>query len=149
MNTRVVKLFALVIGCLSLIPIIGVGIYLFKDYISYQKVEITTLLLRDGKYDPAKHFTFDRACVFPTESSLANTWFSQHGYHELDTIIPDTYTHWTLVLVDDSKKTFRTLYVLEPKVRFGGQIICNPTITLQTRASEGHITAYVEEASAH
>jgi hypothetical protein len=149
MNSRVVKLFGLVVGGLILIPLIGVGIYLLTDYIAYQKVEITTPLLQDGKYDPAKHFTFDRACVFPTESTLANTWLSQRGYHELDTIFPDTYTHWTLVLVDDSTKTFRTLYILEPKVGFGGQIICNSTITLRTKVSDGHIIAYVVEASEH
>jgi hypothetical protein len=149
MITRAVKLLAFVIGGLSLIPVIGVGLYLLTDYIAYQKVEITSILLREGKYDPSRHFTFDRACVFPTESSLANTWFSQRGYRELDTLFPDTFTHWTLVLLDDNKKTFITLYVLEPKIRFGGQIICNPTITLQTKVSDGHITAYVEEASAH
>lgn len=149
MTTRAVKLFAFAVGGLSLIPLIGGGIYLLTDYIAYRKVEITGLLLREGKYDPSHYFTFDRACVFPTESSLASTWFSQRGYRELDTIFPDTFTHWTLVLIDDSKKTFRTLYVLEPKVRFGGQIICNPTITLRTRVSDGHITAYVEEANAH
>lgn len=149
MTIRAMKLFSFVIVSLILIPLVGVGIYLFTDYIAYRKVEITSLLLRDGKYDPARHFTFDRACVFPTESSLASTWFSQRGYRELDTIFPDTFTHWTLVLIDDSKKTFRTLYALEPKVQFGGQIICNPTITLQTKVSDGHITAYVDQANAH
>jgi hypothetical protein len=146
---RIVKIFALAIGAAVAILIIGVGVYLVIDYVAYQKVEITTALLRNGKYDPSQYFTFDRACVFPPESSLADTWLSQRGYHQLDTIFPDTYTNWTLVLIDDNKKTFRTLYVLEPKVKFGGQIICNSKITLQTVAADGFITAYVKEASAH
>jgi hypothetical protein len=116
------------------------------DYIQYQKVEITSALLRDGRYDPALHFTFDRACVFPPESALAYTWFTARGYRELDKIFPDTFTNWTLVLVDDNKKTFRTLYVLEPSVKFGGGIICNSNITLETAKVNGQITAYVKEA---
>ena len=148
MNARIVKLFALLVGGPIALLLIGVGAYLLTDYIAYRKVEITTALLRDGKYDPARDFTFDRACTFPPESGLAYDLLTQRGYRELDAIVPDTYTNWTLVLIDDNKKTFRTLYVLEPSVKFGG-IVCNSKITLRTEISDGRLTAYVEEAKAH
>ena len=140
-----VKSLVLMIGGPIALLLIGVAIYLFTDYIAYQRVEITTALLRDGMYDPAQHFTFDRACTFPPESSGAYDFLSKRGYRELDAIVPDTFTNWTLVLIDDGKRTFRTLYALEPVVKSPG-IICNPKITLRTGMSDGHLTAYVEEA---
>jgi len=148
MGARIVKSFALAICGSMVLLLAGVGIYLLTDYIAYQKVEITTALLRDGKYDPAQHFTFDRACIFPPESGSAYDLLSKRGYRELDAIVPDTFTNWTLVLIDDKKKTFRTLYALEPSVKFGGTV-CNSKITLRTEVSDGHLTAYVEEAKAH
>jgi hypothetical protein len=144
MKHRIKKLFGLVICGAFALLFIAAGFYFLSDYIAYQKMEITTPLLRDGKYDPARHFKFDRACVFPPESALADTWLSQRGYRELDAMFPDTYTHWTLVLVDDDAKTFRTLYVLESKVKFGGQITCDPKLTLKAALSDGHITARAE-----
>jgi hypothetical protein len=144
MNARILKSFAWAVGVLITLPLAGVGILLLEDDLAYQKVAITTALLRDGRYDPAEHHTFDRACTFPPESSLAYTFLSKHGYRKLDAIVPDTFTNWTLVLIDDHKKTFLTLYVLEPKVRFGG-IVCAPKITLRTEISDGNITAYVEQ----
>jgi len=144
MNARIVKSFALVIGAPIALLLIGVGIFLLTDYIAYQKVEITTALLRDGRYDPAQHFTFDRACTFPPESGSAYDLLWKRGYRELDAIVPDTFTNWTLVLIDDKEKTFRTLYVLEPSVKIGS-VVCNSKITLRTEVSDGHLTAYVEE----
>lgn len=143
MNIRFVKF--LVVGAPILLILIGVGIFLVGDYIAYQKVEITTALLRDGKYDPSRYFTFDRACTFPPESGGAYQLLESRGYRELDPIFPDTFTNWTLVLIDDSKKTFRTLYVLEPRVKFNAGV-CNSKITLRTEMSDGQLTAYVEEA---
>jgi hypothetical protein len=143
MNGRLVKF--LVVGAPILLVLIGVGSFLVGDYIAYQKVEITTALLRDGKYDPSRYFNFDRACTFPPESGGAYLLLEARGYRELDPIFPDTFTNWTLVLIDDSKKTFRTLYVLEPRVKFN-TAVCNPKITLRTEMSDGKLTAYVEEA---
>lgn len=141
---RVVKI---VLAVVCAIAAAGAGgFYLFSDYQAYRSAEITTKLIRDGRYDPAEHFSFDRACVFPPESALADTWFSQRGYRQLDPILPDTYTNWTLILVDDRRKTFRTLYVLEPKVRFGGNVVCNPRLTLRTKSSNEGLVAYVDEA---
>ena len=120
------------------------GLYLFSDYRSYRKAEITTALIREGRYDPAEHFSFDRACVFPPESALADTWFSQRGYRQLDPMLPDTYANWTLMLVDDQRK-----YVLEPKVRFGGNVVCSPKLVLRTKSSHDGLVAYVDEAYAH
>lgn len=146
---RILKIMLATILCVIAAPLVGGGIYFFSDYRAYHNAEITTALIRDGKYDPAEHFSFDRACVFPPESALADTWFSQRGYQQLSPIIPDSYTNWTLVLVDDARRTFRTLYVLEPRVRFGGKIVCNPRITLRIKSFDGGLVAYVEETSAN
>ena len=145
LNVRIAKSLAVVVGAPIALLLAGVAILLITDYMAYQKVEITTALLRDGRYDPAKHFTFDRACTFPPESGGAYDFLWKRGYRELDEIFPDTFTNWTLVLIDDSKKTFRTLYALEPSVRSPGAV-CNLRITLRTEMSDGHVTAYVEEA---
>jgi len=73
----------------------------------------------------------------------------RRGYRHLDLIyLPDTFTHWTLVLIDDSKKTYRILYAYDPLVKSSG-IVCNPKITLRTEISDGRLTAYVEETRAH
>jgi len=145
---QAVKIISLFVGGTIAFVIIGVCYFLFVDYLAYKKVEITTALVREGKYEPARHFAFDRACTFPPESGLAYDLLSQRGYREIDAIVPDTFTNWTLVLIDDSKKTFRTLYVLDPVVKFD-RIVCSPQITLRTKMSDGHLTAYVEEAKAN
>jgi hypothetical protein len=149
MSLRAIKLLAFTMCGIIALLLAGVSAGLIMDYMQYQKVEITSALLRDGQYDPSLHFTFDRACVFPPESVLANTWLSQKGYRHVDPIFPDTYTNWTLVLIDDKKKTFRTLYVLEPKVKFGGQIACSPKMKLETAATDGRISAYVKQPNEH
>jgi hypothetical protein len=141
--TRVVKIvLAAVCGIAAAIG--AGGLYLFSDYHAYRNAEITTALIREGRYDPAEHFSFDRACVFPPESALADTWFSQRGYRQLDPMLPDTYTNWTLILVDNQRKTFRTLYVLEPRVRFGGNVVCSPKLVLRTKSSHEGLVAYVD-----
>ena len=145
MTPRAVKLLIFT-GCAVVALLVAVGAAsLLVDYIQYRKVEITSTLLRDGKYDPSLHFKFDRACVFPPESALTYTLLTERGYREVDKIFPDTFTNWTLVLVDDNKKTFRTLYVLEPSVKFGGGITCNSKVTLETSNVNGQIVAHVKE----
>jgi len=59
-------------------------------------------------------------------------------------LLPDTFTHWTLVLIDDSNKTYRKLYALEPVVHLG-RLGCVPNITLRTEIRNGELTAYVAE----
>jgi hypothetical protein len=145
----VVKLLITAIGGLVALVLVGVAYHLGSDYRAYQKAEITTALLRDGRYDPAQHFRFDRACVFPPESVLADTWLSQRGYQEIDAIFPDTYTNWTLVLIDDQERTFRTLYILESKIKFGGKVICNPNTPLRIASTNGNTVAYVDEVRAN
>ncbi|AWO91032.1 MULTISPECIES: hypothetical protein [Bradyrhizobium] len=144
---RIVKIVLAAVCGIATAAIGTGGLYLFSGYRAYRNAEITTTLIREGKYDPAEHFSFDRACVFPPESALADTWFSQRGYRQLDPILPDTYTNWTLILVDDQRKTFRTLYALE--VRFGGNVVCNPRLVLRTRSSQEGLVAYIDDASAH
>src|SRR4051812_34092526 len=99
MTSRVVKLGIVAVCGLSAILLIGLLAVVLMDYRDYQRVEITSALLRDGKYDPAAHFAFDRACVFPPESALAHTLLTERGYREPDKIFPDTLTNWTLVLI--------------------------------------------------
>jgi hypothetical protein len=116
MIARALKLVALVVGGFILILLIGVGVWIVADRIAYEKADITTALLRDGRYDPAEHFTFERACTYPPEGDESWRLF-ERGYRHLDLIyLPDTFTHWTLVLIDDSKKTYRILYAVDPVV---------------------------------
>jgi hypothetical protein len=148
MIARALKLLALVVGGFILILVIGVGVWIVADRIAYEKADITSALLRDGRYDPAEHFTFDRACTYPPEFDDSSSLF-RRGYRQLDLIyLPDTFTHWTLVLIDDSKKTYRVLYAIDPLVKSSG-LVCNPKITLRTEISGGRLTAYVEEARTH
>jgi hypothetical protein len=63
-------------------------------------------------------------------------------------LLPDTLTHWTLVLIDDANKTYRTLYARERVVHLG-RLGCVPKITLRTEIRNGELTAYVEEDYAH
>jgi len=92
----------------------------------------------------APQFKFDRACLFNPESRFHN-----RDYDGVDSILlPNTFTHWTLVLIDDSNKTYRTLYAHEPDVKLG-RLGCVPKITLRTEIRNGELTAYVEEDYAH
>ena len=145
MSARVLKIIAFIIGAPIALLFAGVCFFLVTDRIAYEEASITDQLLRDGVYDPARYFSYDRACTFPPEvfgiSDVAP------GYNKMDggPLLPDTFTHWTLVLIDDAKKTYRTLYVVDLDVRFGGRR-CLPKIILRTKMSNGHLTAYAEEA---
>jgi hypothetical protein len=100
--------------------------------------------VRDGIYEPPPQFKFDRACLFNPESGFHN-----RDYDEVDSILlPNTFTHWTLVLIDDTNKTYRTLYAHEPDVKLG-RLGCVPKITLRTEIRNGELTAYVAEDYAH
>jgi hypothetical protein len=148
MTARALKLVALVVGGFILIVLIGVGAWIVADRIAYEKADITSALLRDGRYDPAEHFAFERACTYPPEGNESWRLF-ERGYRQLDLIyLPDTFTHWTLVLIDDSKKTYRILYAVDPLVKSSGTV-CNPKITLRTEISGGRLTAFVEQARTH
>jgi hypothetical protein len=75
--------------------------------------------------------------------------FNDRGYDEVDSILlPNTISHWTLVLIDDANKTYRTLYAFEPDVKLG-RLGCVPKITLLTEIRNGKLTAYVAEDYAH
>jgi hypothetical protein len=56
MHAGVVKSLVLMIGGPVVLLLVGVAIFLVTDYVAYQRVEITTALMRDGMYDPARHF---------------------------------------------------------------------------------------------
>jgi hypothetical protein len=128
---------------LVLVPLLAIAFFVIGEKLSYNRVEITSVLLREGKYDPSEHFRFDKACVFPPESALAGGLRSK-GYREIDQIFPESHINWTLVLIDEKEKTFRTLYVLNPEVRFGGQILCGTRLVLVTKIVDGVTVAQVE-----
>jgi hypothetical protein len=137
---RIVKIIALIIATPIVLLVLAVAYFLITTDIDYRNAEITTALVRDGIYKPPPQFKFDRACLFGPESM-----FNDRGYDEVDTILlPDTLTHWTLVLVDDANKTYRTLYARERVVKLG-RLGCVPKITLRTEIRNGELTAYVEE----
>jgi hypothetical protein len=140
MIARIVKIIAPVIAMPIVLLVIGVIYVLIAIETKYRNAEITTALVRDGIYEPARHFKFDRACLFNPESGFHN-----RDYAEVDSILlPDTFTHWTLALIDDGNKTYRTLYALEPVVHLG-RLGCVPKITLRTEIRNGELTAYVAE----
>jgi hypothetical protein len=118
MFARIVKIIALVIATPIVLLVLGVAYFLITTEIDYRNAEITTALVRDGIYRPPPHFKFDRACLLPPEN-----FFFDRGYDEVDSILlPDTLTHWTLVLIDDGNKTYRKLYALEPLVHFAWDV---------------------------
>jgi hypothetical protein len=140
MIARIVKIIALIIATPIVLLVLAVAYFVVTTRIDYRNAEITTALVRDGVYRPPPRFKFDRACLFGPESML-----NDRGYDEVDSILlPDTFTHWTLVLIDDSNKTYRKLYALEPVVHLG-RLGCVPKITLRTEIRNGELTAYVAE----
>jgi hypothetical protein len=144
MIVRIVKIIVLIIATPIVLLVLGVVYFVITTDIDYRNAEITTALVRDGIYKPPPQFKFDRACLFSPE-----TFFFDRGYDEVDSILlPDTFTHWTLVLIDDANKTYRKLYALEPVVHLG-RLGCVPKITLRTEIRNGKLTAYVAEDYAH
>jgi hypothetical protein len=141
---RIVKIIALIIATPIVLLVLGVVYFVVTTDIDYRNAEITTALVRDGIYEPPPQFKFDRACLFNPESGFHN-----RDYDEVDSILlPNTFTHWTLVLIDDTNKTYRTLYAHEPDVKLG-RLGCVPKITLRTEIRNGELTAYVAEDYAH
>ena len=145
MRIRLLKWLSLIVGGLASILVVGVGVWVVTEQRAFERVNVTAALLRDGRYDPSEHFKFDRACTFPPEGS-GYELLEGRGYRSVDTIyLPDTFTHWSLTLINDSDKSYRTLYVVDPVVKSAG-FVCHSKITLRTEISEGHVRAYVEEA---
>jgi len=141
---RIVKIIALIIATPIVLLVLGVVYFVVTTDIDYRNAEITTALVRDGIYKPPPQFKFDRACLFNPESGFHN-----RDYDEVDSILlPNTFTHWTLVLIDDTNKTYRTLYAHEPDVKLG-RLGCVAKITLRTEIRNGELTAYVAEDYAH
>lgn len=140
---RLVRIFILVLIVASVLFMAMLAYVIVSDRIAYNKVEITTALLREGRYDPREHFSFTRACVFPPGAGPPEEAF-RSGYRELDGIVPESHTHWTLVLLDDSRKTYLQLYVQDPKVRFGGPIVCSPKLRLRTTAIDNTLQVEVD-----
>ena len=144
---RALKIIALTIGGLVVLLVVVVAYAVISDRIAYNEASITDQLLRDGVYDPARYFHYTRACTFGPEQG-GGVGRVARGYREMDgPLLPDTYTHWTLVLIDDDEKTYRILYALDHLVKFGGSR-CVPKLLLRTKMHDGQSMAYIEEAKA-
>jgi|SRR5579863_4008958 len=143
---RALKIIALTIGGLVVLLVAVVAYAVISDRIAYNEASITDQLLRDGVYDPARYFHYSRACTYGQETvGIGST---VPGYRHLDhPLLSSPHTHWTLVLIDDDEKTYRTLYALDPLVKFGGRR-CVPKLILRTRMQDGQPTAYIEEEKA-
>jgi hypothetical protein len=147
MLVRIVKWFVLIVGVLILTLVVGVGILIVPDIIAERRADITDALVRHGGYDPAEHFTFERACTNSVGDS-GDYELHQRGYTRLDPTYPDPDVIWPLVLIDDSNKTYRILFGYDPTVGAPG-LVCNSKITLRTETVNGRVKAYIEEARAH
>lgn len=150
MIVRILKWFAAIFGGLILIMIVGVVVWIVQDDLAFAKVNITDALVRDGKYDPAEHFTFDRACIYPPEWD-DSFLLEQRGYEGEGMLVPaslDPLTFWTVILIDDHKKTYRKLFALERTVQSPG-LVCNSSITLRTQTVDGRLTTYLEQDRTH
>lgn len=140
------RLFRIVLYSVAVGILIVVGLVtytLVAERAAYNNVEITSLLLRDGRYDPGEHYKFSRACVYPDSSLPTEALLG--GYKEIDAILPESHVHWTMILFDDSARTFRRLYALNPKVRFEGGIACSPRLYVRTKTVDGAIVANAHE----
>jgi hypothetical protein len=142
---RALKIVALTIGGLVVLLVAVVAYAVISDRIAYNEASITDQLLQDGVYDPARYYRYTRACTFgPEVFAVASV---PPGYREMmdGPLLPDTFTHWTLLLIDDVEKTYRILYALDPVVKFG-EGRCVPKLILRTKMHDGQPTVYVEEA---
>lgn len=139
---KIIRYLAAVLGVGALLLLAGIGYYLVADHISYRKAEITTELINSGRYDPRDHFSFDKACVYPPESTFSGE-LTQRGYQQVDAIFPESHIHWSLVLIDDHHKTFRVLYAQNTRVLLGGEIICARRIVLRTKNDNATIRVEV------
>jgi hypothetical protein len=138
---KVLKWFGLLVAALILLLAGGVAIVLVPDHIAFRRTHITDILVHDGRYDPAEHFSLERACTFNMETELYRL-----GYERLDwTSVPDPDVFWEIALIDDHNKTYRILYAFEPEVSRPEEV-CNDRITLRTETEDGHLAAYVVEA---
>lgn len=140
---RLLRILLVCVGAVLAVFVALIVYTLISERMAYNNAEITSLLLRDGRYDPREHFEFSRACVYP-DSSLP-TEALRDGYKELDAILPESHLHWTVVLFDDGKRTFRRLYALNPKVRFDGAITCSLRLYIRTRTVNGATVADATE----
>ena len=147
MLVRIVKWISLTIVGLILELVIAAAVLIVPDMIAFNKVDITDILVREGRYDPAEHFSFDRACTRSVGGRGSELYSS--GYMQLDrTELPDPDVYWPLELINDRDKTYRILYGFGPTVEAPG-LVCNSKITLRTEKVDGQLRAYVEEARGH
>jgi hypothetical protein len=129
---KVLKWLGLLVVCLVLLLAAGVAVMWVPEHFAFRRTNITDILVRDGRYDPAEHFSFERACTLNMETELYRL-----GYKRLDwTDIPDPDVFWEIALIDDHNKTYRILYAFEPEMSRPEEV-CNVKITLRTETQDG------------
>ncbi len=130
------------LGAALLFAAIGAAI-VWLEFLAPSDTRITDVLLRDRRYDPAKKFTFDRACVYPPEAGTPNEMYDRK-YRQLDPDLPGSHTNWTLLLIDDHAKTYRHLWIEDPRVAFDGKSLCVPKLVLIVEETPTGLVAHAQ-----
>lgn len=137
------KMFIVIVASVGAMLLAVSAYYVLEQWRLYHLAQITDVLVREREYRPSDHFDYDRACVFPPEFGRDERMLSSEGYRDINPILPDTFTHWVLVLANRQDRTMRTLYVLDPVVKFGGQIVCGRRVVLHAKEIDGRFEASV------
>ena len=145
---RLAKWFAAIVVLVLLVPLVGLGLQIVRDDRAFSRADLTGELVRLGRYDPAQHFSYERACTHSV-GEHGDGDLERRGYARLDpTTAHDPDMYWPLVLINDPDRTYRILYGREAEVTAPGWV-CNPRIALQVETVEGRARAYVAEARGH
>ncbi|GLH77502.1 hypothetical protein SSBR45G_24100 [Bradyrhizobium sp. SSBR45G] len=145
---RLAKWFAAIVVLALLVPVVRLGLQVVGDDQAFRRADLTGELVRNGRYDPAQHFAFERACTHSV-GEHGDGDLESRGYTRLDpTTAQDPDMYWPLVLINDADKTYRILYGREAEVMAPGWV-CNPRITLQVEMVDGRARAFVAEARNH
>ncbi|MGY3450996.1 hypothetical protein [Bradyrhizobium sp. USDA 4353] len=119
-----------------------------RDDQAFRRADLTGELVRNGRYDPAEHFSFERACTHSVGEQGDGDLY-QRGYTRLDpTTAHDPDMVWPLVLINDTDKTYRILYGREAEVMAPGWV-CHDRVTLQVETIDGRAKAYIAETRGH
>jgi len=145
---RIGKWIIVAASLMLLVPVVSLGLQAILDELAFRRADITDQLVRLGRYSPAEHFSFDRACTHSV-GEYGNAELERRGYTRLDpTTAEDPDMVWPLVLINDTAKTYRILYGRENEIVAPGWV-CNPHVTLLTETVDGRMRAYVAEARGH
>jgi hypothetical protein len=75
-----------------------------------------------------------------SQAFRARCWSEK--YEQLDFYLPDSHSSWNLVLINDNDKTFRLLWIENPRVAFDGKWLCVPKLTLVVEETREGLVAH-------